>query len=181
MSSHYDVLGVGVDADLEEVRQAYYRKARLLHPDRLTGASAAQQHMAEAEMKAVNAAWNTLRNGDARRHYDTELGLVDAGGEDEVSEPAAPPSAVRRTRVPLAIVLVLVAGVVATGIAVVVQADNPSPRWNSTAVAELRSSAINGGMTAPQADCFVRAVTSRYGPSDDIDWALVQQFADACR
>ena len=125
MRSHYDVFGVGVDANLEEVRQAYYRKARLLHPDRLTGASAAEQHRAGAEMKAVNSA--------------------------------------------------------ATGIAVVVQADNPSPRWNSTAVTELRSSAINGGMTAPQADCFVRAVTSRYGPSDDIDWALVQQFADACR
>jgi len=191
MSSHYDVLGVAVDADLEEVRRAYYRKARLLHPDHFTGSSAAEQQRAEAEMKAVNMAWSTLRNGDARRRYDIEQGLLVDSDEhetsadgtlaEEASDDEAPQSPVRRTRVPVTIVLVLIAGVVATGIAVVAQADNPSPRWNTTAIAELRSAAISGGMTAPQADCFVKAVTSRYGPSDDFDLALVQQFAEACR
>jgi curved DNA-binding protein CbpA len=203
MSSHYDVLGVAVDADLEEVRRAYYRKAQLLHPDRTTGSSAVERQRAEAEMKAVNVAWNTLRNPDARRRHDVELGLVDAGHQDEAfgdeaaeneaaeneaaedhgpsgAEPQ-PQAAFRRGRVPVVIVLVLIAGIVATGIAMVAQADNPSPRWNTTDLAELRSAAISGGMTAPQADCFVRAVTSRYGPSDDFDRALVQQFAEACR
>jgi hypothetical protein len=36
-------------------------------------------------------------------------------------------------------------------------------------------------MTAPQADCFVHAITTRYGPSDDVDRAVIQQVADACR
>jgi hypothetical protein len=76
---------------------------------------------------------------------------------------------------------VLIAGILASGIAMVFQADNPFPRWSSTEAAQLRSAAINAGMTAPQADCFVKAVQSRYAPSDDIDWARVQQFAEACR
>ena len=199
MTSHYDVLGVGVDADLEEVRRAYYRKARLLHPDHYAGSSPAEQGRAEAEMKAVNAAWNTLRSSEARRRYDIELGLIGSDGEDEAPEDEAPEdeapedegvweaepqprqSAFRRGRVPLVIALVLIAGIVASGIAMVSQADNPAPRWSTTAIAELRSAAINTGMTAPQADCFVKAITSRFGPSDNVDWPVIQQYADGCR
>jgi hypothetical protein len=188
-NSHYDVLGVGVDADLEEVRRAYYRKAQLLHPDRFTGSSPEEQKRVEAEMKAVNAAWSTLRNAEARHHYDIEAGLVDDGGDDEAPddddrwepEPQFRPSVFRRGAVPLIIVLVLVAGLVASGIAVVLQADNPSPRWSTAGIADLRSAAIDAGMTAPQADCFVKAMTSRYGPSDDVDRGVIQNVADACR
>ena len=188
MTSHYDVLGVGVDADLEEVRRAYYREAQLRHPDRYAGSSPDDQRRAEAEMKAVNAAWNTLRNSEARRRYDIELGLI-AGDDDEAlevegpldDEPQQPPSLLRRGRVPLVIAVVLIAGILVSGIAVVFQADNPFPRWSSSEAAELRSAAINAGMTAPQADCFVKAFKSRYAPADDVDWALVQQFVDACR
>ena len=196
MTSPYDVLGVGVDADLEEVRRAYYRKAQLLHPDRYTGSSREEQARAEAEMKAVNAAWSTLRNTEARHRYDIEAGLVadDDRGADEAPDDEAPddeeawepeppfrPSVFRRGAVPLIIVLVLVAGLVASGIAVVLQADNPSPRWSTAGIAELRSAAIDAGMTAPQADCFVKALTSRYGPSDNVDPAVIQNVADACR
>jgi curved DNA-binding protein CbpA len=189
MTSYYDVLGVGFDADLEEVRRAYYRKARLLHPDRYAGSSFAEQRRAEGEMKAVNEAWTTLRNSEARRRYDLELGLIDDDAADEApedevlweDEPQARQSAFRRAAVPLIITLVLIAGIMASGIAMVFQADNPSPRWSATATAELRSAAINAGMTAPQADCFVKAITSRYGPSDNVDWPVMQHVADACR
>lgn len=81
----------------------------------------------------------------------------------------------------MVIALVLIAGIVASGIAVVTQADNPSPRWSAGGIAELRSAAINAGMTAVQADCFVKAMTSRYGPSDNVDWPVIQQVTDACR
>ena len=189
MTSHYDVLGVGVDADLEEVRRAYYREAQLRHPDRYAGSSPEDQRRAEAEMKTVNAAWNTLRNSEARRRYDIELGLIAGDGDVEApevdgpsdAEPHHPPSAFRRGRVPLVISLVLIAGILASGIAMVFQADNPFPRWSSSEAAELRSAAINAGMTAPQADCFVKAFKSRYAPTDNVDWALAQQFVDACR
>lgn len=197
MTSYYDVLGVGVDADLDEVRRAYYRKAQVFHPDRYAGSSPEEQERAEAEMKALNAAWNTLRNPEARRSYDVDLGLVDDGRElglvdddggheapaDEdlwEEEPHARPSVFRRGAVPLIIVLLLVAGIVASGIAVVFQADNPAPRWSTAGIAELRSAAINAGMTAAQADCFVEAMTSRYGPADDVDQAVIQGVVDAC-
>lgn len=190
MTSYYDVLGVGVDAGPEEVRRAYYRKAQLLHPDRYAGSSTEEQNRAEAQMKAVNAAWATLRNAESRRRYDLELGLVEVdGGEgygpDDVDlwEPEAQPrqSVFRRGAVPLVIVILLIAGIVASGMAVVFQSDNPSPRWSVTATAELRSAAIEFGMTAPEADCFVRAITSRYGPTESIDPAVIQQIAAACR
>lgn len=188
MTSYYDVLGVGVDAGPEEVRRAYYRQAQLLHPDRYAG-SPEEQKRAEVEMKAVNAAWATLRNAETRRRYDIELGLVAVDDEDESaddvalweSEPQPPPSVFRRGAVPLVIVLVLVAGIVASGIAVVFQSDDPRPRWSVTATAELRSAAIESGMTAPEADCFVKAITSRYDPTEDVDAAVVQQVALACR
>ena len=195
MTSPYDVLGVGVDADLEEVRRAYYCKAQLLHPDRFAGSSPEEQERAEAEMKAVNAAWSTLRHAEARHRYDIEAGLVvDDGDEVQAPNDEAPddedrwepepefrPSVFRRGAVPLIIVLVIVAGLVASGIAVVLQADNPSPRWSTAGIAELRSAAIEAGMTAPQADCFVKALTSQYGPSDNVDPAIIQNVADACR
>ena len=195
MTSHYDLLGVGVDAAPEEVRRAYYRKAQLLHPDRYAGSSPEEQKRAEAEMKAVNAAWATLRNAETRRRYDIELG-IDGDGEREAPdvEPWAPddvepwehepqpqPSVFRRGAVPLVIVVLLVAGIVASGIAVVFQSDNPSPSWSVNATAELRSLAIEAGMTAPEADCFVRAITSRYDPTESVDPAVVQQIANSCR
>lgn len=111
MISYYDVLGVGVGADLEEVRRAYYRKARLLHPDRYVGSSDPERRRAEAEMKGINEAWNTLRNSEARRRYDFKLGLIDADGEDEAlgdegrweeAEPQPRRSAFRRAGVRLA-------------------------------------------------------------------------------
>ena len=189
MTSYYDVLGVGVDAGPEEVKRAYYRKAQLLHPDRFAGSSPEEQERAEVEMKAVNAAWTTLRNTEARRRYDIELGLNAVDDVDEVpddvdlweSEPQPPPSVFRRGAVPLIIVVVLVAGIVASGIAVVFQSDNPRPRWSVTATAELRSAAIEAGMTAPEADCFVKAITSRYEPTEYVDPAVIQQVAIGCR
>jgi curved DNA-binding protein CbpA len=190
VTSYYDVLGVGVDADLEDVRRAYHRKAQRLHPDCYGGSSDPERRRAEAEMKAVNEAWTTLRNFEARRRYDSELGLIDTddegenlGDEDPWEEAESQPrsSAFRRAGVRLAITVVLIASIAASLIAVVSQSDHPPARWSATAIAELRFAALNAGMTAPQAECFVEAITSRYGPSDAVDWAVMQQVAGACR
>jgi curved DNA-binding protein CbpA len=189
MASYYDVLGVGADAGFEEVRRAYYRKARLVHPDRFAGSPDPERRRAEADMKALNEAWNTLRNSEARRRYDIELGLVEPDGEGEelgdeglwVDAEQPRPSLFRRRGVRLAVAVVVIAGVVASAIAVLSPPDNRSARWSVTATADLRSAAIKAGMTAPQADCFVHAITTRYGPSDDVDRAVIQQVGDACR
>ena len=189
MNSYYDVLGVGLDADVEEVRRAYYRKAQLFHPDRYAGSPDPERRRAEAEMKALNEAWNTLRNSESRRRYDIELGLIEADGEDEelgdeglwVDAEQPRPSLFRRRGVRLGVALVVIAGVVASAIVALSPPDTHSAEWSGTATADLRSAAINAGMTAPQADCFVHAITTRYGPSDEVDRAVIQQVGDACR
>src|SRR5438309_10095330 len=171
MTSYYDVLGVSVDADVEEVRRAYYRKAQLLHPDRHAVSPDPELRRAEVEMKALNEAWNTLRNAESRRRYDIELGLIDPdsrdeelGGEDlwDEAEWQSRPSPFRRTGVRLAIALVIIAGIVSSVIAVLPRPDDHSVRWSTTAITELRSAANRAGMTAQQADCFVEAITRRY-------------------
>lgn len=192
MTSYYDVLGVGPDADFEEVRRAYHRQAQRFHPDRHAGSPDPERRRAEAEMKILNEAWNTLRSSEARRRYDAELGVLGSDGEDgEVGEIGEEdpwddgerprPSPLRRTGVRWVVVLVILAGIVASAIAVLPQADDHSARWSPTDTAELRSAAIAAGMTAPQADCFVQTITTRYRPTDDVDPAVIQQVADGCR
>ncbi|HYH51419.1 MAG TPA: J domain-containing protein [Acidimicrobiia bacterium] len=195
MASYYDVLGVGVDADPAEVRRAYYRKARLLHPDRYATSPEPERRRAEAEMKAVNAAWTTLRNPQYRHRYDMELGLPAAGVDDgddlilpddgdpseDASDPQRRSSALSRPGVRLAVVLVLIVSVVGSLIAAVAPSGDESTGWSASAVAELRFAALNAGLSAPQAECFVEAFTSRFGPSEPVDPRLAQQLIGACR
>jgi curved DNA-binding protein CbpA len=192
MTSYYDVLGVGIDADVEEVRRAYLRKAQQLHPDRHAGSSEHERHRAEAEMKALNEAWSTLKNPEARHRYDVELGIAGpdrqewpedwpAEWAEAASEPGRRRSPLRRTGVRLAIVVLLVFGMVGSGVALFTHESDRSDRWSATDTAELRSAAVSAGMSGPQADCFVRAITRRYASSDAVDRSVIQQTIDDCR
>jgi len=62
---HYGVLGLDRDASPTEVKAAYRRLARQHHPDANQGDLAA-----EAEFKAVAAAYKVLSDPEGRRHYD---------------------------------------------------------------------------------------------------------------
>ena len=180
MTSYYDVLDVPFDADADEIRRAYLRKAQLLHPDRHGGSPDSVRRQAETEMKAVNEAWNTLKDPDARSRYDMEF----IWGE---AEPDTRPSFFRRAAVQLAIVVLIVAGLVGSLVAAVVSSGGPpapepgSDRWTPTAVSELRTAAVNAGFTYTEADCFVRYITSRFSPSDEVDRSVVEQAASSCR
>ena len=142
-------------------------------------------------MKALNEAWSTLKSAEARRRYDIELGLVEPGTPEDwpddwpeaepEDEPPLRRSPLRRTGVRLAIVALLVFGMVGSAVALFSHGSNQSERWSPTAVQELRQAAVDAGMSAPQADCFVRTITERYAPSDDIDRSVVQQAIDGCR
>jgi curved DNA-binding protein CbpA len=196
MSSYYDVLRVGVDADAEVIRRAYLTRAQLLHPDRYAGAPEQERQRAEAAMKALNEAWNTLKNPEARHRYDVEHGFVGPGPDDEAfwddepwdDAPTRRPL-FRRTGVRLAIVLVLVGGLAGSGVVVFAGRDGGSPpaskrtaaSWSPSDSADLRSAAIRAGFTPTQADCFVDWITSRYRPSDQIDPSVIGRAADACR
>lgn len=70
--SHYDTLGVRPDASPAEVRAAYLRLARELHPDTHLDRPEADRRAAERRLQDVNRAWSVLRDDTRRRTYDRD-------------------------------------------------------------------------------------------------------------
>ena len=80
MTTHYDVLGISPEAVQEDIKRAYYRKARAYHPDAHAGSPGAVLHEASRAMAALNAAWNILRDERLRAEYDDALAMASAAG-----------------------------------------------------------------------------------------------------
>lgn len=80
-STYYEVLGVERDASEAEIRSAFRKLARDLHPDRLDGDARAA---AEKQFQAVTEAFNILSRPDQRTRYDKEIatGGTSAGSMD---------------------------------------------------------------------------------------------------
>lgn len=72
----YTLLGVAKTATEKEIKSAYRKLAKKLHPDVNPDDAAA-----EAKFKEVTAAYNLLSNPDLRKQYDT--GQVDASGQQQ--------------------------------------------------------------------------------------------------
>jgi curved DNA-binding protein CbpA len=73
VSTHYEVLGVPAGASPEEVRQAYLRRARALHPDRLSDVTPVDAARSARAMQDVTEAWRVLRNPASRSAYDQAM------------------------------------------------------------------------------------------------------------
>ncbi len=69
--TYYDELGVGPEATAEEIREAYKRLAKLLHPD--THQDERVRHVAACQMQRLNHVYETLSHVDRRRLYDVGL------------------------------------------------------------------------------------------------------------
>ncbi len=75
MANFYELLGVASDASAEEIKRAFRRRARELHPD------TNPDPQAEAQFKAVAQAYEVLSDPDKRRQYD-RFGEVGVGAGD---------------------------------------------------------------------------------------------------
>src|SRR5687768_10373469 len=73
--THYDTLGVPPAASADEIRRAYHRLARSLHPDRHVGSSPERAATTARRMQEVNVAWTVLSNPASRDLYDADLRL----------------------------------------------------------------------------------------------------------
>ena len=65
-ADHYATLGVAPGATTAEIKAAYRALVKRHHPD--AGGD-------QRTILALNAAWEVLRDGDRRRHYDHGSGL----------------------------------------------------------------------------------------------------------
>ncbi|WP_374332749.1 DnaJ C-terminal domain-containing protein [Aestuariivirga sp.] len=79
MKDPYDVLGVAKTATAEEIRSAYRKLAKKLHPDLNPG-----DKTAEEKFKQVAGAYDLLSDAEKRRRFDA--GEIDASGAERQHE-----------------------------------------------------------------------------------------------
>ncbi|GAA1319240.1 molecular chaperone DnaJ [Leucobacter albus] len=80
MADHYETLGVSREASLEEIKKAYRKLARQLHPDVNPSEEAAER------FKSVTHAYDVLSDTEQRQRYDMGGGQGGAGGFGDIFE-----------------------------------------------------------------------------------------------
>jgi hypothetical protein len=93
-------MGVSPGAPSSEIREAYLRLARTLHPDRYADGSPGEKRLAERRMREVNAAWEVLGRPESRRSYDAELSIAARRAEGSRPRPASSPNRTQPARTP---------------------------------------------------------------------------------
>ena len=94
--TYYSLLETSETATAAEIKAAYLRLIREVHPDRLANAPAYWQRQAEEKAKEINEAYAALSNHEKRHLYDVQLaafrGSRSTTSSQSTSQPS-PPSA----------------------------------------------------------------------------------------
>lgn len=90
MSNYYKTLGLKRDASEKEIRRAYYKLARELHPDKAD--SPDKQLENEQKLAVVSEAYNTLKDPLRRKEYDKSQGNTDSADNSPPSAAGKAPS-----------------------------------------------------------------------------------------
>lgn len=84
--SHYEILGITPTATTVEVKEAYRRLSKVLHPDKNVLPNA------DEAFKVVSNAYQLLQDASSRREYDQEQRNVGGAGIPSSSSPKQPSS-----------------------------------------------------------------------------------------
>ncbi|MFH0793380.1 MAG: DnaJ domain-containing protein [bacterium] len=84
--SYYQILGVSQDSPEKEIKRAYHRLAREMHPDK--AASPDEVKRLEDEFALISTAYNTLKDPVKRQDYDKTL--QDKSSETSKFRPVTP-------------------------------------------------------------------------------------------
>lgn len=90
--TYYDILGVDSDADIEELKRAYFHLARNFHPDRYHAEGGERLERIQQAFTELAQAHETLKNEASREMYDYRMRkelaerekLRETGGERDV-------------------------------------------------------------------------------------------------
>jgi curved DNA-binding protein CbpA len=85
----YKILGVPRDAPEREIKRAYYKLARDLHPDKAPDEQEARKN--SDELAAISQAYNTLKDPRKRAEYDASRGYAKSPGNGLSQSPAIEP------------------------------------------------------------------------------------------
>ena len=86
LPDYYDVLGIDFNATSEQVRRAYFHKARQVHPDKESGTNVEDWHL-------LNKAYTTLTDSIQRQDYSEHLAeSADTDRVPDLTHPALPSS-----------------------------------------------------------------------------------------
>merc|ERR1711978_704166 len=77
---YYKILGVDKNANEEEIKKAYRKRAMVHHPDRHSGATEVEKKDHEQKFKEVGEAYAILSDEKKRRMYDSGQDLEDGCG-----------------------------------------------------------------------------------------------------